>query len=197
MDKLHGEYLANKYDGGDFRMVNKMKSTKKWGEVRFIISYVLAVAFLTIPYLLPENNVKSLTVAMQEAGVPLVNFYSDLFVDHEYGDWRGRLICTYLAFLLSPFLVNQGFNYVRHVVCPLVSEIEGQKQRRNWIVFVCFALAAICLFAIVRLPGIDIVITRGYENIFGIKSSLILVSEIMAFGGILGRGIFEATLVKE
>ncbi|WP_312347451.1 hypothetical protein [Stenotrophomonas acidaminiphila] len=178
------------------RVANKMKSIEMAG-VRFLIYCVLAVAFLTTPYFLPKSYVESLIAAMWEGGVPLVSYYANLFVEHGYGDWRGRLICTYFAFLLSPFLVNRAFNFSRYVVCPFVFEIEGRKQRRSWIVVFCFVLVAMCLFAIIRLPGVDILTTRRYENIFGIKSALILVSEIMAVGVILGRGIFEATLVKE
>lgn len=177
-------------------MVNKIEYIEMGG-VRLLIYYFLVVAFLTIPYFLSKSYVEGLMAAMQEGGVPLVSYYANLFVEHGYGDWRERLICAYLAFLLSPFLVYRAFNYSRYVVCPFVSEIEGRKQRRSWIVVVCFVLVAMGLFVIIRLPGVDMVITRRYENIFGIKSALILVSEIMAVGVLLGRGVFEATLVKE
>lgn len=193
---MHGGYGVDKWDVGYCGVAGKMKSMEMGG-VRLLIYYVLAVAFLTTPYFLSKIYVENLIAAMQEGGVPLVSYYANLFVGHGYGDWRERLICAYLAFLLSPFLVYRAFNYSRYVVYPFVSEIEGRKQRRSWIVVVCFFLVAMCLFAIIRLPGVDIVITRRYENIFGIKSALILVSEIMAVGVVLGRGVFEATLVKE
>lgn len=131
--------------------------------------------------------------------VPLLNFYIDMLsMKYEYQDWAERLICICMTFFLSPFLLYAGYRYVLHFASPLVQEFEGVERRGNvWVALLCFIIAGVSAFVIVRLPGADMMMTERYPNVLGIKSSLILLSEVIAVGGVLGRGVFEIRRAKE